>query len=263
METRPIATVNTGENRPNANEPVVPLARILTRPFQQFARNKAGSGIVLLGAAVIALIGALLVLLYARGADERAVAAASPTTAYVSNVTVPAGTMTLVVGDAAPRGEDLGPQDRRHEGRPRLREGREEEARHDVVPGAGKARGDDRPCDDIATFWLERRIALLEPALAKEVTDLMAYPPDVAGGLMDPRVTTFRAGATARAMLVNAAAQQWGAFWAGALSGKAGENQEHHQVYDREKQACRRCRSVITKAKFQSRTTYFCEQCQV
>ena len=43
-------------------------------------------------AAVIALIGAVLVLLYARGADNRAVAAASPTTVYVSNAAIPAGT---------------------------------------------------------------------------------------------------------------------------------------------------------------------------
>jgi formamidopyrimidine-DNA glycosylase len=47
------------------------------------------------------------------------------------------------------------------------------------------------------------------------------------------------------------------------LSGKAGEYQQQHQVYDREKKACRRCRAPITKAKFQGRTTYFCEQCQV
>jgi pilus assembly protein CpaB len=43
-------------------------------------------------AAVIALIGAVLVLLYARGADSRAVAAASPTAVYVTNLPVPAGT---------------------------------------------------------------------------------------------------------------------------------------------------------------------------
>jgi formamidopyrimidine-DNA glycosylase len=47
------------------------------------------------------------------------------------------------------------------------------------------------------------------------------------------------------------------------LSGKPGEYQELHQVYDREKLACRRCRAPVTKAKFQGRTTYFCEQCQV
>jgi magnesium transporter len=44
-------------------------------------------------------------------------------------------------------------------------------------------------------------IALLDPALAKELTDLMAYPPNVAGGLMDPRATTFRATTTAREAL--------------------------------------------------------------
>lgn len=47
------------------------------------------------------------------------------------------------------------------------------------------------------------------------------------------------------------------------LHGEPGEYQEHHQVYDREKQACRRCRVPIVKAKFQSRSTYYCEQCQV
>jgi len=47
------------------------------------------------------------------------------------------------------------------------------------------------------------------------------------------------------------------------LQGKPGEYQEHHKVYDREKQACRRCRAPIVKAKFQGRSTYFCEQCQV
>jgi formamidopyrimidine-DNA glycosylase len=47
------------------------------------------------------------------------------------------------------------------------------------------------------------------------------------------------------------------------LSGKAGEYQTLHQAYDREKQACRRCRAPIVKAKFQGRTTYYCEQCQV
>ena len=43
-------------------------------------------------AAVIALIGAVLVLLYARGADQRAVAAASPTTVFVTAQPVSAGT---------------------------------------------------------------------------------------------------------------------------------------------------------------------------
>lgn len=43
-------------------------------------------------ATVIALIGSVLVLLYANGADKRAVAASSPTTVYVSTATIPAGT---------------------------------------------------------------------------------------------------------------------------------------------------------------------------
>jgi formamidopyrimidine-DNA glycosylase len=47
------------------------------------------------------------------------------------------------------------------------------------------------------------------------------------------------------------------------LQGKPGEYQEHHQVYDREGQACRRCRSVIVRIKANSRSTFFCEQCQV
>lgn len=48
------------------------------------------------------------------------------------------------------------------------------------------------------------------------------------------------------------------------LHGKPGEYQSHHQVYGREKQPCRRCRRHdIVKAKFASRSTYFCEVCQV
>ena len=47
------------------------------------------------------------------------------------------------------------------------------------------------------------------------------------------------------------------------LQGKPGEYQEHHQVYDREGEACRRCRSVIVRVKANSRSTFFCEQCQV
>lgn len=43
-------------------------------------------------ATVIALIGAVLVLLYANGADKRAVAAASPAKVYVSTAMIPAGT---------------------------------------------------------------------------------------------------------------------------------------------------------------------------
>lgn len=48
--------------------------------------------LAIIAAAVIALVGAVLVLLYARGADARAVAAASPTSVFVTTTTVPAGT---------------------------------------------------------------------------------------------------------------------------------------------------------------------------
>ncbi|MDZ7733810.1 MAG: zinc finger domain-containing protein [Acidimicrobiia bacterium] len=47
------------------------------------------------------------------------------------------------------------------------------------------------------------------------------------------------------------------------LHGEPGSYQDHHQVYARDKLACRRCREPIAKAKFSNRTTYFCEQCQV
>ena len=47
------------------------------------------------------------------------------------------------------------------------------------------------------------------------------------------------------------------------LHGEPGEYQEHHQVYDREGEACRRCRADIVKVKANSRSTFFCEQCQV
>ena len=43
-------------------------------------------------AAVLALIGGVMVLLYARNADARAVAAASPRTVFVSSLQIPAGT---------------------------------------------------------------------------------------------------------------------------------------------------------------------------
>jgi magnesium transporter len=47
----------------------------------------------------------------------------------------------------------------------------------------------------------QKQLASLDPAVARELSDLMAYPPDVAGALMDPRVTTFRPGTTAREAL--------------------------------------------------------------
>ncbi len=47
------------------------------------------------------------------------------------------------------------------------------------------------------------------------------------------------------------------------LFGKAGDYQEHHKVYARDGQACRRCRTPIQKVRFTNRTTYYCPQCQV
>ncbi|MGH9187415.1 MAG: bifunctional DNA-formamidopyrimidine glycosylase/DNA-(apurinic or apyrimidinic site) lyase [Acidimicrobiales bacterium] len=47
------------------------------------------------------------------------------------------------------------------------------------------------------------------------------------------------------------------------LHGRPGQFQLLHQVYDREAQACRRCRSPIVRAKFQGRSTFYCEHCQV
>ncbi|HZJ27046.1 MAG TPA: bifunctional DNA-formamidopyrimidine glycosylase/DNA-(apurinic or apyrimidinic site) lyase [Acidimicrobiia bacterium] len=47
------------------------------------------------------------------------------------------------------------------------------------------------------------------------------------------------------------------------LFGKPGEYQLHHKVYAQEGQACRRCRRPIVKGKAGSRSTYYCEACQV
>jgi formamidopyrimidine-DNA glycosylase len=47
------------------------------------------------------------------------------------------------------------------------------------------------------------------------------------------------------------------------LFGEIGDYQSQHEVYDREGQACRRCRSVIVREKAAGRSTFFCRQCQV
>jgi len=47
------------------------------------------------------------------------------------------------------------------------------------------------------------------------------------------------------------------------LFGAPGNYQGQHKVYDREGQACRRCRSPIVRVKFNGRSTFLCEQCQV
>ena len=47
------------------------------------------------------------------------------------------------------------------------------------------------------------------------------------------------------------------------LFGQQGEYQHYHQVYDKEGQACQRCRHPIRRARFSNRSTFFCEACQV
>lgn len=47
----------------------------------------------------------------------------------------------------------------------------------------------------------EERLSLLEPPDVKELRDLMAYPAETAGAVMDARITTFRSDATAKEAL--------------------------------------------------------------
>jgi formamidopyrimidine-DNA glycosylase len=46
------------------------------------------------------------------------------------------------------------------------------------------------------------------------------------------------------------------------LFGAIGGYQRHHQVYDREGQACRRCETTIVRVKANGRSTFFCTKCQ-
>ena len=47
------------------------------------------------------------------------------------------------------------------------------------------------------------------------------------------------------------------------IFGKPGGYQAFHEVYDREGEPCRRCRTPIIKVKHQQRSTYYCEHCQI
>lgn len=47
------------------------------------------------------------------------------------------------------------------------------------------------------------------------------------------------------------------------IHGKPGDYQNHIKVYQREKEACRRCRVPIVKMRVANTTSYYCEQCQV
>ncbi|MGH2705270.1 MAG: bifunctional DNA-formamidopyrimidine glycosylase/DNA-(apurinic or apyrimidinic site) lyase [Actinomycetota bacterium] len=47
------------------------------------------------------------------------------------------------------------------------------------------------------------------------------------------------------------------------LFGAMGEYQEYLRVYQREGDACRRCRTPIARVRWSNRSTYYCPQCQV
>lgn len=47
------------------------------------------------------------------------------------------------------------------------------------------------------------------------------------------------------------------------IYGALGEYQQFLRVYQREGQACRRCRTPIQRTRWSNRSTYFCPQCQV
>src|SRR5438270_9003736 len=47
------------------------------------------------------------------------------------------------------------------------------------------------------------------------------------------------------------------------LFGEVGEFQSLHKVYDREGEACRRCRSTLVRVKANGRSSFLCPQCQV
>ena len=47
------------------------------------------------------------------------------------------------------------------------------------------------------------------------------------------------------------------------LHGRPGEYQVLHQAYDREGQACRRCRTTIVREKLGIRSTFYCPNCQI
>ena len=71
-------------------------------------------------------------------------------------------------------------------------------------PGASRVLGALEPMTAAALLARlpsdarERRLDSLEPALSRELRELMAYPPGVAGSIMNPRVPSFRGEITAR-----------------------------------------------------------------
>ena len=61
---------------------------------------------------------------------------------------------------------------------------------------------------------------------------------------------------------VKARGTSWGDVEFKDLQGDPGQYQLDLKVYEREGEACRRCRNVIVKESFAGRYTYFCPQCQ-
>ena len=47
------------------------------------------------------------------------------------------------------------------------------------------------------------------------------------------------------------------------LFGKPGDYQQHHAVYARDGEYCRRCRHLIRRERYGGRSTFYCEACQV
>jgi formamidopyrimidine-DNA glycosylase len=54
----------------------------------------------------------------------------------------------------------------------------------------------------------------------------------------------------------------WGDYEFKDLGGNPGQFQLELKVYEREGEACRRCRNIIVREKFDDRYTYLCPQCQ-
>jgi formamidopyrimidine-DNA glycosylase len=61
---------------------------------------------------------------------------------------------------------------------------------------------------------------------------------------------------------LKAGGTSWGDSEFADLQGNPGQFQLELKVYERDGEACRRCRHAIVKASFNGRNTYFCPQCQ-
>lgn len=61
---------------------------------------------------------------------------------------------------------------------------------------------------------------------------------------------------------VKARGTSWGDSEFKDLQGDPGQYQLELKVYERDGEACRRCRNIIVREEFQGEYTYFCPQCQ-